>query len=163
PRSSTRQRRGCTRARARLPHAARPYSPHVEPREGRPLLHAIPRVASRSAEDSTSGPVHVPRPVPLRPPRPCRPASPRRASARTGAEIPAPLARIGYDGPRAPDVATLRALHEAHLHAVPFENLDIHIGRPIALDQAALFRKIVGERRGGFCYELNGLFAALLS
>jgi N-hydroxyarylamine O-acetyltransferase len=49
------------------------------------------------------------------------------------------------------------------LLAVPFENLDIHLGRPILLDQTALYDKIVTRRRGGFCYELNGLFAALLS
>jgi N-hydroxyarylamine O-acetyltransferase len=45
---------------------------------------------------------------------------------------------------------------------VPFENLDIHLGRPIVLDEEALFAKIVARRRGGFCYELNGSFAALL-
>jgi N-hydroxyarylamine O-acetyltransferase len=73
------------------------------------------------------------------------------------------LARIGYAGSRAPTVETLRAIHRAHLHAVPFENLDIHLKRPIRLDRGAFFRKIVGERRGGFCYELNGLFADLLS
>lgn len=72
------------------------------------------------------------------------------------------LQRIGHDGPLVPGAGTLRALHLAHLLAVPFENLDIHLGRPIVPDQAAFFRKIVGERRGGFCYELNGLFAALL-
>lgn len=72
------------------------------------------------------------------------------------------LARIGYSGSTAPTLATLRALHRAHLLAVPFENLDIGLGRPIALDETALFAKIVVRRRGGFCYELNGLFAALL-
>jgi N-hydroxyarylamine O-acetyltransferase len=72
------------------------------------------------------------------------------------------LRRIGYHGPLAPTLPTLRQLHVAHLLAVPFENLDIHQGRPIVLDEAALFDKIVGRRRGGFCYELNGLFAALL-
>lgn len=72
------------------------------------------------------------------------------------------LARIGYDGPREPTLATLRALHRAHHYAVPFENLDIALGRPIALDEGAIYAKIVGRRRGGFCYELNGLFAALL-
>lgn len=77
--------------------------------------------------------------------------------------ITAYLARIHCEGARAPSVETLRALHRAHLHAVPFENLDIHLGRPIRLDRDAFFRKIVGERRGGFCYELNGLFADLLS
>ena len=50
----------------------------------------------------------------------------------------------------------------AHLLAVPFENLSIHAGEPIVLDDESLFEKIVVRRRGGFCYELNGLFAALL-
>jgi N-hydroxyarylamine O-acetyltransferase len=77
--------------------------------------------------------------------------------------ITAYLARIGYAGSRAPTVDTLRALHRAHLFAVPFEDLDIHIGRCIVLDREAFFRKIVGERRGGFCYELNGLLADLLA
>jgi N-hydroxyarylamine O-acetyltransferase len=72
------------------------------------------------------------------------------------------LNRIGYRGPLDPNIETLRALHLAHMLAVPFENLDIGLGRPIVLDQAALFDKIVVRRRGGFCYELNGLFAALL-
>ena len=57
---------------------------------------------------------------------------------------------------------TLQALHEAHLLAVPFENLSIHYGQPIILREDALFNKIVRGRRGGFCYELNGLFAWLL-
>jgi N-hydroxyarylamine O-acetyltransferase len=72
------------------------------------------------------------------------------------------LDRIGYKGPREPSTETLHALHVAHLLAVPFENLDIHLGRPIVLDEGALYQKIVKERRGGFCYELNGLFSALL-
>lgn len=76
--------------------------------------------------------------------------------------VDAYLDRIGYAGPRAPEAATLRALHRAHLLAVPFENLDIALGRPLALDEAALFDKIVRRGRGGFCYELNSLFAALL-
>lgn len=72
------------------------------------------------------------------------------------------LARIGYAGPRTPNDTTLAALQRAHLLAVPFENLDIGRGRPLALDAAGLFAKIVTRRRGGFCYELNGLFARLL-
>jgi N-hydroxyarylamine O-acetyltransferase len=72
------------------------------------------------------------------------------------------LQRLNYTGPLKPTAGTLRALHQAHLLAVPFENLDIHLGRPIVLDEAAFFRKIVERQRGGFCYELNGLFAALL-
>jgi N-hydroxyarylamine O-acetyltransferase len=77
-------------------------------------------------------------------------------------DIQAYLRRINYRSERAPTAATLRELHRAHLLAVPFENLDIHLGRPISLDQEALFDKIVTRRRGGFCYELNGLFALLL-
>jgi N-hydroxyarylamine O-acetyltransferase len=64
--------------------------------------------------------------------------------------------------PAAVDEASLRALHRAHLLAVPFENLDIHLGRRIRLEPEALFHKLVRERRGGFCYELNGLFGWLL-
>ena len=70
--------------------------------------------------------------------------------------------RIKYLGPAAPTAKTLRALQTAHLLAVPFENLSIHAGHPIVLEDDALFSKIVEHRRGGFCYELNGLFAALL-
>src|SRR4051812_31453470 len=77
-------------------------------------------------------------------------------------DIQAYLDRIDYRGPRDPTAETLRALHAAHLLAVPFENLNVAMGWPIALDEAALFDKIVVRRRGGFCYELNGLFAALL-
>ena len=70
--------------------------------------------------------------------------------------------RIGYDGPSQPTLETLRLLHRAHLLAVPFENLDIHLKREIVLDEARLFDKIVNQRRGGFCYEQNGLFTAVL-
>lgn len=72
------------------------------------------------------------------------------------------LARIRYQGPLTPDITTLRGLQRAHLYHVPFENLDIHLGRAIRLVEDALFEKIVFRRRGGFCYELNGLFARLL-
>src|SRR5262245_39731528 len=76
--------------------------------------------------------------------------------------IQAYLDRIDYHGSLDPTAETLRALHVAHLLAVPFENLNIGMGWPIVLDRDALFEKIVLRRRGGFCYELNGLFAALL-
>jgi N-hydroxyarylamine O-acetyltransferase len=72
------------------------------------------------------------------------------------------LARIGYDGPRDPSAAALRALHERHLCSVPFENLDIHLGRAIVPEETRIVDKVVTRRRGGFCYELNGAFAALL-
>jgi N-hydroxyarylamine O-acetyltransferase len=80
----------------------------------------------------------------------------------TALDIPAYLARIRDDGPLEPNAETLRRLHLAHLLAVPFENLSIHWGEPIRLHDDALFDKVVTRRRGGFCYELNGLFAALL-
>ena len=70
--------------------------------------------------------------------------------------------RINYRGSIDPTAETLRALQVAHLLAVPFENLSIHSGEPIVLSDEALFDKIVTRRRGGFCYELNGLFAAFL-
>ena len=72
------------------------------------------------------------------------------------------LQRVGYEGPREPTLETLRALHLRHLESVPFENLDVQSRRPIVLDEAAFFEKIVRRHRGGFCYEVNGLFAALL-
>lgn len=72
------------------------------------------------------------------------------------------LARIGYEGSVDPSVEALRALHRAHVLSVPFENLDIHLGRPISLEPLDLFRKIVTGKRGGYCFELNGLFALLL-
>jgi N-hydroxyarylamine O-acetyltransferase len=76
--------------------------------------------------------------------------------------VPAYLDRISYAGPLQPSVETLRSLHRAHLFTAPFENLDIHMGRRIVCDEAHFLHKIVDERRGGFCYELNGAFAALL-
>lgn len=77
------------------------------------------------------------------------------------------LARIGFTTPEHmdfqwPSSILLQALHEAHMLAVPFENLSIHYGQPIVLQVAALYDKIVLRRRGGFCYELNGMFAWLL-
>lgn len=80
----------------------------------------------------------------------------------TAAETAAYLARVGAAAPEAPTAAALASLHRAHLLAVPFENLDISLGRPIRLERDALLDKVVGARRGGYCYELNGLFALLL-
>lgn len=76
--------------------------------------------------------------------------------------LPAYLERIGYAGPTEPSKETLSGLHRAHMLAVPFENLDIHIGRKIVCEESRFLHKIVDEHRGGFCYELNGAFAALL-
>lgn len=72
------------------------------------------------------------------------------------------LQRINYRDPLKPSAETLRQIHLAHLLAVPFENLSIHRDEPIVLSDETLFEKIVHRRRGGFCYELNGLFASLL-
>jgi N-hydroxyarylamine O-acetyltransferase len=77
--------------------------------------------------------------------------------------VAAYLDRIQYCGALTPDHSTLAALHLAHLRTVPFENLDIQRGVPIVLDLDRLFEKIVLKGRGGFCYELNGLFGALLT
>ena len=76
--------------------------------------------------------------------------------------VEAYLKRINYNGPLEPTPETLRALQVAHLFAVPFENLSIHAGEPIVLEEGALYSKIVEKKRGGFCYECNGLFAGLL-
>ncbi len=72
------------------------------------------------------------------------------------------LKRINYQGSIEPTLQTLQALQMAHLLTIPFENLSIHYGQPIILQEEALYDKIVKRRRGGFCYELNGLFAWLL-
>lgn len=72
------------------------------------------------------------------------------------------LDRIQYSGPVEANSETLRSLHRAHMLSVPFENLDIGLGRKIVCDETSFLRKIVDQRRGGFCYELNGAFAALL-
>ena len=81
---------------------------------------------------------------------------------RPGMDIHRYASRIGYVEEARPTLEVLCALQESHLLAVPFENLDIHAGRRIVLDERALFEKIVVRKRGGFCYELNGLFHLLL-
>jgi N-hydroxyarylamine O-acetyltransferase len=73
------------------------------------------------------------------------------------------LTRIGVTRPVSAELQALRDLQLAHLLAVPFENLSIHLGEPIVLDEADLVAKVVRRRRGGFCYELNGAFATLLT
>ncbi len=74
-------------------------------------------------------------------------------------ELDAYLARIGYRGSLEPTLGTLRDLHRAHLLTIPYENLDIHLGRTLPLDEAEIFDKLVTQRRGGWCFEMNGLFA----
>ncbi|MFE3325076.1 arylamine N-acetyltransferase [Streptomyces sp. NPDC059176] len=85
--------------------------------------------------------------------------APRAPSQQT---VDAYLRRIGADRPDRPDAAALRRLQLRHLLSVPFENLSIHLGEDIVLDDEPILGKVVGARRGGFCYELNGAFAALL-
>ncbi|AKA05196.1 acetyltransferase [Streptomyces noursei ZPM] len=77
-------------------------------------------------------------------------------------DLDAYLARIGYAGDRRPTLETLRALHAAHSAAIGFENVEIVLGRPILLDVEALQAKMVRQRRGGYCYEQNLLYAAAL-
>jgi N-hydroxyarylamine O-acetyltransferase len=73
------------------------------------------------------------------------------------------FARISYDGSREPSHATLAAIHRAHLLSIPYENLDIHFGRRLSLDPAVMFQKLVDERRGGWCYEMNGTLGQVLA
>ncbi|MEU8799133.1 arylamine N-acetyltransferase [Spirillospora sp. NPDC048819] len=77
-------------------------------------------------------------------------------------DLPAYLKRIGHDGDLAPTDATLRALHRAHTTTIPFENLEIMLGRPVELSLDAVQAKLVERPRGGYCFEHNRLFAAVL-
>ncbi|CAN95485.1 putative N-hydroxyarylamine O-acetyltransferase [Sorangium cellulosum So ce56] len=77
-------------------------------------------------------------------------------------DLDAYLARIGYRGALAATREVLDALHAAHVYSIPFENLDVLLGRPIRLDLASVQAKLVRARRGGYCFEHNTLFAAVL-
>jgi N-hydroxyarylamine O-acetyltransferase len=77
-------------------------------------------------------------------------------------DLDAYLERIGYEGPVEPTLEVLDALQLAHATTIPFENLDILLGRPIRLDLPSLQGKLVRDRRGGYCFEHNRLFAAAL-
>ncbi len=83
-------------------------------------------------------------------------------SSDTPIDLDAYFNRIGYSGPRAPTLETLKALHYAQALSIPFENLDVLAKRPIQLDLASLQKKLVADRRGGYCFEVNALFAAVL-
>lgn len=72
------------------------------------------------------------------------------------------LARVEYRGSVAPRLETLRGLHVAHVSHIPFENIDVLLDRGIDLDPEVLHRKLVAERRGGYCFEHNLLFGAVL-
>jgi len=77
-------------------------------------------------------------------------------------DLDAYFARIGYRGPQTASLDVLHALTAAHTQSIPFENLDVLLGCPIELDVRSLFRKLVTERRGGYCFEQNGLFLHVL-
>ena len=83
-------------------------------------------------------------------------------AALSGSDVDRYLGRLGELRPAAPTIESLRRLQRAHLQAVPFENASVLRGEPIPLDLPALVEKVLDRGRGGFCYELNGLFAALL-
>jgi N-hydroxyarylamine O-acetyltransferase len=75
----------------------------------------------------------------------------------TNLDLASYLRRIGYEGRVAPDLATLRRVQRRHLMSIPYENLDVQLGRPVGFEIARIFDKLVGRRRGGWCYEMNGL------
>lgn len=77
-------------------------------------------------------------------------------------DVSAYLDRIGFRGAARPDLATLTEIHRRHLLAIPYENFDVLLGRPLTIDAEAAFDKLVARRRGGWCYEMNGLLAAAL-
>ncbi|NMP17896.1 arylamine N-acetyltransferase [Thalassotalea sp. Y01] len=72
------------------------------------------------------------------------------------------LARINVDMPQPLSLSSLQTLMQAHLYHVPFENLDIPLGKTLSLEYNDLFSKIIENKRGGFCYEVNYLFSQLL-
>ncbi|MBN3305007.1 ARY2 protein, partial [Amia calva] len=73
------------------------------------------------------------------------------------------LRRIDYTGPVEPTLEALQQIHLRHLLSVPFENLTIHSGGKILLERPLIYDKVVKQRRGGFCFEINGIFSWLLS
>jgi N-hydroxyarylamine O-acetyltransferase len=82
--------------------------------------------------------------------------------SETVADVDAYFSRIGYAGAREPTLAVLQAIVLAHATAIPFENLDVLLKRPIRLDPPSLYRKLVHGRRGGYCFEHNLLLLELL-
>lgn len=85
------------------------------------------------------------------------------AAAAFRPDLDAHFARIGHRGAVAPTLATLRAVQLAHVQTIPFENLDVLLGRGVSLDPAAVERKLVHERRGGYCFEQNSLLLHVLT
>ena len=78
-------------------------------------------------------------------------------------DLPAYLARIGFSGQARPDRATLEAVHRRHLLSIPYENLDVQLGRPLITSPEVAFQKLVASRRGGWCYEMNGTLGVALA
>ncbi|MEZ4667996.1 MAG: arylamine N-acetyltransferase [Anaerolineae bacterium] len=72
------------------------------------------------------------------------------------------LKRINFQGVPTPDLETLVTIHRQHLFSIPYENLDIHRGLYMPLDEDNFFNKLVTNRRGGWCYEMNGLLSRML-
>lgn len=77
-------------------------------------------------------------------------------------DLTAYFSRIAYSGTPRVDLATLNALHEAHVRAVPFENLDVFAGRRVTYSLEAAFDEIVTRKQGGWCFEMNTLFEWVL-
>jgi N-hydroxyarylamine O-acetyltransferase len=73
------------------------------------------------------------------------------------------LERIQYRGELTPTLSVLNAIHAAHVCSIPFENIDVQLGRPLTISINDAYRKIVEQHRGGWCYEQNGLFGWALS
>jgi N-hydroxyarylamine O-acetyltransferase len=84
-------------------------------------------------------------------------------STRPRIDLDAYCDRIGYRGPRTPALETLRDLQALHLAAIPFEAVDVLLGRGIDISPAAVDAKLIGKRRGGYCFEQNGLFKRALA
>ena len=81
---------------------------------------------------------------------------------RTPMRVSDTLSRIGLETLPPPNLAGLHLLQDHYMRHVPFENLNVLLGRPLDLSIAALFEKIVSQKRGGYCFELNSLYGALL-
>jgi len=84
-------------------------------------------------------------------------------SPAEGLDLDAYFSRIGYAGPREATLDVLRAVHGLHPASIAFENLDPLLGRRIHLDMASVSAKLIGARRGGYCFEQNGLFSQVLA
>jgi N-hydroxyarylamine O-acetyltransferase len=84
------------------------------------------------------------------------------SGALSAIDLDAYLARIGYEGAKQPTAAVLAEIQRRHVFSLPFENLDIHLGRPIRIDLPSIVEKIIHQKRGGYCFEQNALLRAAL-